>query len=129
MSKTLGAIFGVRVTAAWMAVAAISYFIMAVPAVLADEVKSSSDSQVCLDSRLIDHTQVLNDHQILFYMGGKEVWINNLPRSCRALRYDEGFVHATNYPQYCDNMETIRVRPTGQPCLLGKFTPYEKPAS
>ena len=129
MNKILGAIFGIRVTAARTAAAAVIYFVLAGPAVLAEEGKPSLDSQVCLDSRLIDHTQVLNDHQILFYMGGREVWINNLPKSCRALRYDEGFVHATNYPQYCDNMETIRVRPTGQPCLLGKFTPYQKPAS
>lgn len=109
------------------------------PAALADDAKPASgspasnspasSSMVCLDARLIDHTKILNDHQILFYMKGREVWVNNLPNSCSALRYDEGFTWVSSDPQYCDNLETIKVRPTGQPCLLGKFTPYEKPAS
>jgi hypothetical protein len=89
----------------------------------------ASGSMVCLDASLIDHTKVLNDHQILFYMKGREVWVNNLQNRCIGLRYDEEFVRAGSDPRYCDNAETIKAGPTGQPCLLGKFTPYVKPAS
>jgi hypothetical protein len=99
-----------------------------ISAALADDAKPASDSQVCIEAREIDHTKVLNDHQILFYMTGHKVWVNNLPNKCSALRYDEGFVWVSSNPQYCDNLETIKVRPTGQPCLLGKFSPYQKSA-
>jgi hypothetical protein len=98
------------------------------PVALADNAAPASGSQVCLQSREIDHTKILNDHQILFYMTGKKVWVNTLPNKCSALRYDEGFVHVSSTNEYCDNLETITVRPTHETCLLGKFTPYEKPA-
>jgi hypothetical protein len=94
-----------------------------VPAALAE------DGQVCLQSREIDHTKILNDHQIVFYMTGHKAWVNNLPNKCTALREDLGFVHVSSSDEYCDNIETIKVRPTNEPCLLGKFTPYEKPGS
>jgi hypothetical protein len=86
-------------------------------------------SQVCLQSRDIDHTKILNDHQIVFYMAGHKAWVNNLPNKCPALREDLGFSHVSSTDEYCDNLETIKVRPTNEACLLGKFSPYEKPAS
>ena len=99
------------------------------PAARADSATPAAGSQICLETREIDHTKILNDHQILFYMAGHRVWLNTLPNRCSALSFDEGFVHVSSNDQYCDNLETIRVRPTGQDCLLGKFTPYAKPAS
>jgi hypothetical protein len=122
MSTLSGTIRPARIAGLLLAMAALA------PVALADEGKPASNSQVCLESRQIDHTKILNDHQILFYMTGKKVWLNTLPNKCSALRFDEGFVHVSSNDQYCDNLETIKVRPTGQPCLLGKFTPYEKPA-
>ncbi len=107
-------------------VAAALIGLLQAPGAWADDAKA--DSQVCISARDIDHTKILNDHQILFYMTGHKVWINNLPNKCGALRDDEGFVRVSSNPEYCDNLETIKVRPTGQPCLLGKFTPYVKPA-
>jgi hypothetical protein len=97
-------------------------------AALAAEAQPGSDSMVCIEAREIDHTKILNDHQILFYMAGHKVWLNTLPNKCSALRNDEGFARVSSNPQYCDGLETIKVRPTGETCLLGKFTPYEKPA-
>jgi hypothetical protein len=84
---------------------------------------------VCLDVNRIDHTEVLNDHQILFYMYGKKVWLNTLAPRCTTLTRQEGFAWESSIPKYCDNLEIIRVIRTGQVCQLGAFTPYEKPAN
>jgi hypothetical protein len=84
---------------------------------------------VCLDVVRIDHTEVLNNHQILFYMLGKKVWLNTLTYPCTTLTRQEGFAWESSIPRYCDNLEIIRVIRTGEVCQLGAFTPYEKPVS
>ena len=82
---------------------------------------------VCLQVNRIDHTQVLNDHQILFYMvGRKEVWVNNLSGRCPTLTSMDGWAWSSAFPEYCDNVETIRVLRSGEVCQLGAFTPYDK---
>ncbi len=86
-----------------------------------------ANSQVCVQSNLIDHTEILNKTQILFYMTGKKIWLNTLPSPC-SMDNTDGFVWKSSIPQYCDNLETIKIIRTGQVCRLGKFTPYEKPA-
>ena len=84
-------------------------------------------SQICLQSNLVDHTEILSKTQILFYMTGKKVWLNTLPSPC-SMDNTDGFVWRTSINQYCDNLEIIKIIRTGQVCRLGKFTPYEKPA-
>jgi hypothetical protein len=81
---------------------------------------------VCLDVDRIDHTEVLNNHQILFHMLGKKVWVNTLAYPCTTLTREEGFAWDSSIPRYCDNIEIIRVIRTGEVCQLGAFTPYEK---
>jgi hypothetical protein len=109
------------------AAAALAAFAAASPAVAqpADDHKP-----VCLQINRIDHTEVLNDHQILFYLIGKErghkVWINNLTHRCATLDRTEGFAWQSSIPEYCDNLEIIRVLRTGETCTIGAFTPYEK---
>ncbi len=88
---------------------------------------AGSSKPVCLDVARIDHTEVLNNHQILFYMLGRKVWINNLKGNCATLDRTDGFVWESRIEKYCDNLETIRVIRTGEVCLLGAFTPYQKP--
>ena len=84
---------------------------------------------VCLDVVRIDHTEVLNNHQILFYMLGKKVWLNTLKYPCTTLTRQDGFAWDSVIPRYCENLEIIRVIRTGEVCQLGAFTPYEKAAS
>jgi hypothetical protein len=85
---------------------------------------------VCLQINRIDYTRVLNDHQILFYLIGKKdghkVWVNNLTNRCSTMTSQDGFAWVSSLPEYCDNLEIIRVLRTGQVCTLGAFTPYEK---
>ena len=93
----------------------------AAPAALAlDE----NGKPVCLEINRIDHTEVLNDHQILFYMHGKKVWLNTLSNRCTTLTRQDGFVWDSSLPKYCENVELIHVLRTGQVCQLGAFTPY-----
>jgi len=82
---------------------------------------------VCLEINRIDHTEVLNDHQILFHMHNNKVWLNTLSNRCSTLTRQDGFVWVSSLPKYCENVELIRVLRTGQVCQLGAFTPYEKP--
>jgi hypothetical protein len=112
-----------RGKAAFMALAAL--FGLAAPA-LADPAPDTRG--ICLRATEIDHTHVLNDHQILFYMRGNKVWLNTLRAPCMALHaWDQGFVMPSQFSDFCANAQAIRVNNTGQFCLLGEFTPYEKP--
>jgi hypothetical protein len=95
----------------------------AVPA-LAEQSSSS-----CLPADDVNHTQVLNDHQILFYMRNKKVWLNTLRGRCVSLPIQEGFSFSSSFSEYCPNSETIKVIRTGEVCQLGGFTPYEKPVN
>lgn len=101
---------------------------MAPVSAFAQDREFAEGKPVCLQVNRIDHTQVLNDHQILFYMLGRKVWVNNLTNRCTTLTPQEGFVWESSIPKYCDNLEIIRVLRTGEVCMLGAFTPYEKPA-
>ena len=68
---------------------AVALTLPAAPAALAlDE----NGKPVCLEINRIDHTEVLNDHQILFYMYGKKVWLNTLTNRCTTLTRQDGFV-------------------------------------
>jgi hypothetical protein len=109
-----------RIAASLFALAALS--ISAAPA-LAD------NKSVCIQADEVDHTRILNDHQILFFMHGKKVWLNTLQSRCITLPLREGFSWSSSFPEYCSNAETIRVVQTGEVCQLGAFTPYDGPVN
>ena len=106
-----------------LAVLGVSLIGFAPGAARADDAQPKKKS-VCLWVNRIDHTQVLNDHQILFFEVGGKIWQNNLSRPCRTLTAQDGFAWDSSIPQYCDNLEQIRVLRTGESCLLGEFVPY-----
>jgi hypothetical protein len=91
--------------------------------VLADQPTKS----ICIKADEVDHTKVLNDRQVLFYMRGKQVWLNTLKARCNTLTIQDGFAMPSNYSEFCANAQTIRVLFSGQSCQLGEFTPYQKP--
>jgi hypothetical protein len=122
MPYTLNNTLVPRITASLFTLAAAAAF-LAAPA-FADETKS-----ICLKAYDVDHTKVLSDRQILFYMHGKKVWLNTLQGRCISLPVQEGFVWSSAFPEYCANVETIRVVRSGEVCQLGEFTPYETPVN
>ena len=104
--------------------------LVAVAALLAVAGPARADQptrSVCLQADEVDHTKVLNDRQILFYMRGKQIWLNTLQGPCTTLPIQDGFAMAANYSEFCANSQSIRVLRTGQFCQLGEFTPYQKP--
>jgi hypothetical protein len=114
-----------RIAATLFTVAAAVTF-LAAPA-FADQ--ATETKSVCLQAEDVDHTHVLNDHQILFYMRGKKIWLNTLHGRCITLPFQEGFVWSSGFPEYCANAEAIRVVRSGEVCQLGEFTPYEQPVN
>jgi hypothetical protein len=86
-----------------------------------------STKSLCIKADEVDHTKVLNDRQILFYMRGKQVWLNTLKARCSTLPIQDGFSMPSNFSEFCANAQTIQVLFTGQFCQLGEFTPYQKP--
>ena len=120
MSYTSVTSFIPRGKAAFVALAAL--FAISAPAVA-----QTTGQSVCLDATEIDHTHVLNNRQVLFYMKNRKVWLNTLNNTCTTLPYQEGFVLPTGFSTFCSNSQTITVVNTRQICQLGEFTPYQKP--
>ena len=81
---------------------------------------------VCLWVNRVDHTQVLNNHQILFYEIGGKIWLSNLTAPCHTLTAQDGFSWRSGIPEICGNLEQIKVLRTGEACLLGAFVPYAR---
>ena len=105
--------------------------VFALAAIVAFTVPALADDNrsICLRTQDVDHTQVLNDHQILFYMRGQKIWLNTLQSRCITLPNQEGFTWSSAFPEFCGGAETIRVVRTGEVCRLGQFSPYEKPVN
>lgn len=89
------------------------------------------DSERCVSLARIDRTYVLNDSNILFYLRGRKVYINKLPRKCPGLRRADSFMYKTSSSQLCsfdivtalDNIGFGFSR--GASCGLGKFYPID----
>jgi len=84
-------------------------------------------NNVCLQPSFVDHTTVLSDSEILYYMKNGKIWKNTLPRACPGLKFENGFAQVIRGDTICSNMQIIHVLRRGTPCSLGAFTPYTKP--
>ena len=77
----------------------------------------------CVLIAQIDHTQVVDDRSILFFLKGGEVLRNTLQDKCVGLKMsDRGFTYVVRADEVCGNLQTIRVNDTGEICNLGPFT-------
>ena len=90
------------------------------------------DSKRCISLARIDRTHVLDDYSILFYLRGRKVYINKLPRKCPGLRRADSFMYKTSLSQLCD-LDIITALDNigfgfsrGASCGLGKFYPIDK---
>jgi hypothetical protein len=87
----------------------------------------TAKNQVCISMPFVDHTTVLSDSEVLFYMKDRKIWKNTLPKACPGLKFEKGFSQVLHGDTICSNMHMIRVLNTGTPCNLGEFTPYTPP--
>jgi hypothetical protein len=105
-------------------------FALAVPgASLADEQDEESDDNIrdCVNVSRIRSTRIVDDRNILFYMRGRTVYHNNLPRRCPGLRREGRFSYRTTTGNLC-RLDLIRVLYSsgigveeGVACGLGYF--------
>jgi hypothetical protein len=82
---------------------------------------------VCLPAAQIDHTEILDDSTIVFYMRSGKAYINKMRFPCSSLKIEDGFAYETDISEVCSASQTIRVLRSGNYCELGQFTPYEPP--
>jgi hypothetical protein len=125
-----------RMTAGSCAIACVALLSLASctpPAGSSATASAGGGKSVCINTYEIDHTQVVNDSTILFYMLNRKVWQNNLPFPCPELYSEGGFAYSTDINQICSNLQSIRVIEQGggprfgAVCQLGEFVPYVPP--
>ena len=93
---------------------------------LADEVKEEN-ARKCITASVIRHTKVLDDSNILFYVRGKSIYHNILPKQCKGLTREGRFSYRRSTSSLC-NHDTIRILygsgtglQEGRSCRLGYF--------
>ncbi|MFQ6004794.1 MAG: hypothetical protein ACE5OQ_04750 [Woeseia sp.] len=85
------------------------------------------EGERCISSRPIKRTEVVDDYTILFYMRGKAVYRNDLPRRCRRLSREKRFLYRTTVARICksDQITVLADSGTsmtsGPTCQLGRF--------
>lgn len=82
---------------------------------------------VCLQTAQIDHTEIVNDSAIVFFMKDGKAYMNAMRISCPSLQMENAFTFLTDTPEVCSNSQTIRVKNSGNYCELGQFTPFTPP--
>jgi hypothetical protein len=93
----------------------------------------SGPPEQCISLIRIDHTDVIDDRNILFYMKGKDIYRNHLPYPCSGLgRINDTFMYRTSLNQLC-NVDIITVLDNlgfgfspRNSCGLGLFYPVTK---
>jgi hypothetical protein len=95
--------------------------------VIADEPSPTAGNGVCLSTSQIDHTQIVSDTAILFFMKGGKTWVNTMQIPCSSLKMEDGFAYINDAPEVCSNSQTIRVLRSGGFCELGQFAPFDVP--
>jgi hypothetical protein len=93
------------------------------------------ETRNCVDLLRIDHTEVVDNDTLLFYMRNGRVYRNELRHSCPTLGFEERFMYRTALTQLCD-VDVITVlqdvgfgfMPTAS-CGLGKFEPIDEEAA
>jgi hypothetical protein len=82
---------------------------------------------VCLQTSQIDHTDIVNDSAIVFFMKGGKAYMNTMRIPCSSLKMEDGFAYVNDVPEICSASQTIRVLRSGNFCELGQFTPFDPP--
>jgi hypothetical protein len=82
---------------------------------------------VCLAAAQIDHTDIVNETAIVFFMKDGKAYMNTMRIPCSSLKMEDGFTYINDGAEVCSNSQTIRVKNSGNFCELGQFTPFTPP--
>ncbi|MBQ0797116.1 DUF6491 family protein [Zhongshania sp.] len=92
----------------------------------------SDSPERCVNLRRIDQLEVIDNRSILFFMKGKQIYLNDLPRPCNGLSRHETIMYKTSLNELC-NVDIITVLNSvgsgflpGISCGLGNFYPITK---
>ena len=88
---------------------------------------STAGNGVCLQTSQIDHTEIVNDSAIVFFMKDGKAYMNSMRIPCPSLQMEGGFAYTADVAEICSNSQTIRVLRSGNFCELGQFTPFTPP--
>jgi len=86
----------------------------------------------CINLRRIDHTQVVDDQNILFHMRDHTIYLNRLSHRAPGLDRNQPFMYRTSVGQLCNNdIITVLERwgfglTEGGSSSLGKFMPIDE---
>lgn len=71
---------------------------------------AEADAQTldCVNLTRIDHTHVVDDRNILFYMRGGDIYLNRLSHSVPGLDRNDGFMYRTHMGRLC-RIDTVTV--------------------
>lgn len=99
------------------------------PAVSADEESAEPETLRCINARSIRRTEVINDDYVVFWVQGRRLYLNELPKSCIGLSQDRRFSFETTTRSLCARdkirvlKESARGIYEGRSCSLGRFRP------
>lgn len=99
---------------------------------LADIIANPDNAIRCVDLKSIDHTHIVEDGFILFYMRNKKIYLNALPNTCPGLKNADTFMYRLSIHRLCDvDIITVLYRMAGgfypgPSCGLGLFYPVDK---
>lgn len=86
----------------------------------------------CVEHSRLDGPQIIDEKTLIYRESGRRIWRNDLIAACPGLRPMDTLVVDVFGSQLCRNDHFRSVSPgmtiPGAICLLGKFTPYDKPA-
>lgn len=99
---------------------------------LAAAIANPDEADRCVELIRIDHTHIVDNGFILFYMQNKKIYLNVLPRSCPGLKSAGTFMYRVPIMRLC-NVDLITVLNhiggefyPGASCGLGLFYPIDK---
>ena len=93
---------------------------------------ADDEARNCVDLMRVDHTYVVDDQNILFYMRGGAIYLNRLSHPVPGLDPDQAFMYRTSIGQLC-RLDTVTVLERwgfglteGASGTLGKFMPRDR---
>lgn len=99
---------------------------------LADIIANPDKAVLCIDLKSIDHSHIVEDGFILFYMRNKKIYLNALPNTCPGLKSADTFMYRLSIHRLCNvDVITVLYRMAGgfypgPSCGLGLFYPVDK---
>ena len=87
--------------------------------------RARAEPSTCIQTNRIDHTEVPDDTQILFYMNDHSVYRAKMRSDCVGLSVDtRGFTYEPipGNNEICSNLLTIRLNTSHAVCLVGEIT-------